>query len=74
MCIDLNCKVNHRGGEELVHIDPGTVFIKASKNRAFLFPTSNIRNWKEELYVAWLDSVATMEEWIHRFRMIEILE
>ena len=73
-CIDLNCQVNHRGTEDLIHIEPGTVFIKASKHRAFLSPTSNIQCWKEELYVAWLDSMATMEEWIHRFRIIEILE
>ena len=73
-CIHINCQVNHIGAAPKVSVPPGSVYIQASKNRAFLQPNVSSCNWTEALLEEWSTAYATMDEWLDRFRAIEALE
>ena len=69
-CIDVNCKINHRGSGERVLVAPGDTFIKFSKTRAYKEPVVNSLLWEESIYQDWINTSTTMEDWIQRFKLV----
>ena len=69
-CIDINCKVNHRGSGERILVAPGDAFIEFSKTRAYKEPVVNSLLWEESVYNDWISTSTTMEDWIQRFKLV----
>ena len=69
LCIEQNCRKSHTGPK--YEIDPGSILIRKTSNKAFLEPITSSTNLHLDLIGTWLSDSCTLSEWVRRFGLIE---
>lgn len=64
MCIRKDCRINHRGGGELVEVVKGDIFVKnKTSDMLFLEPSTKSSCITYEVLIQWFTTKKTIEEW-----------